>query len=504
MVASCYVRIWISAALSLLSPALLFAQHHHPAPGKLGKVRFPVSCAQATQSTFNHAVALLHSFAYEAAQKEFTAISQRDRECAMAHWGVAISYYHQLWDPPISQVGLQAGAAEIEKAQTLSAKASEREQAFIHALAIFYQSALRAPVRNAALAYAGAMRDTVNQDPDDVESQVFYALSFLATASPYDGVHTNQRLAAQMLEALFRRYPEHPGIAHYLIHAYDHPDLAEQGLSAARAYSKIAPAAPHALHMPSHIFTLRGLWTESIESNLAARAAARQQGELGEELHAMDYLIYAYLQSGRFDDAANLLSDLRGMQELPSSDFKVAYAVTIMPVRYAIERRQWTDAIDIPGDPYVAPQFRAIAEWAGAVAAARSGKISEAEPHILNLRGLLEEVQKTGDDYWTSQVEIQLREAEGWAADARGDPQQALSRLREAARLEDAVAKRPITPGPVVPAREQLADLLLKNNDPAEAAREFAAVLKHSPGRRNALAGADRAAELATAKGPGT
>ena len=488
------IAILVASTLWAVAPAC--AQHDHPAPEKLGKVSFLVSCARAAQPAFNHAVALLHSFAYSSARLEFAAIAQRDPQCAMAHWGVAISYYHQLWDPPITSADLQAGAPEIQKAEELSTHSSEREQAFIQALSVFYQTAASSSVRGAALAYTNAMRDAAAQNNDDTESQIFYALAFLAIASPTDPAHTNQKWAAQMLEPLFQRYPSHPGLAHYLIHAYDNPEMASQGLPAARAYSKIAPSAPHALHMPSHIFTLLGLWQDSIRSNLAARAAAHQQGDIGEELHSMDYLIYAYLQAGRFDDAANLLADLRAIPDLPIAEYKTAYAAAIMPVRVAIERRQWDDALKNSVDPRAAPQFRSISEWANSVAASHLGKIPEGELHLRNLQELLDEVRKGGDDYWTSQLEIQALEGEGWLAHVRGDNRQAISSLGTAALQEDALAKRPITPGPVIPAREQLAELLLEIDQPADALREYEHVLKNSPRRRNALSGAARAAAL--------
>jgi len=485
----------IIIAFACLNAASALAQHDHPAREKLGKVNFPVTCSRSVQGAFNHAVALLHSFAYTPAQQGFADIARRDPQCAMAHWGVAISYYHQLWDPQISPSSLPIGACEIQKAQDLSGHADLREQAFINALATFYATASRTSVRTAALAYTNAMRDVATQNPDDTESQIFYALYFLAIASPSDAAHTSQEVAALMLEPLFQRYPAHPGLAHYLIHAYDHPDLARQGLPAARAYSKIAPSAPHALHMPSHIFTLLGLWQDSIGSNLAARAAARRQNDIGEELHAMDYLMYADLQAGRFDDAAELLSDLQQLESLPVSDYKVAYASTVMPIRLATDRRQWDDVLKISEDPSVAPQFRAIAEWAKSFAAARVGKIPQAELHLHNLQDLLATVRNSGDGYWAAQLQIQLSEAEGWLEHARGNDQQATSSLRAAAEQEDQLAKRPITPGPVIPAREQLADLLLLANQPAAALREYESSLQKAPGRRNALVGAAQAAQ---------
>ena len=415
----------------------------------------------------------------------------------MAHWGVAISYYHQLWDPPISPSVLPVGVAEIQKAQELSENASEREQAFIHALGVFYATASRSSVRLAALAYTNAMRDAASQNPDDTESQVFYALSFLAIASPTDAAHTSQKVAAMILEPLFQRYPGHPGLAHYLIHAYDHPDLARHGLLAARAYSKIAPSAPHALHMPSHIFISLGLWPDAIQSNLAARAAAHRQEDIGEELHSMDYLMYADLQAGRHTDAEQLLAELHKMQGLPAADYKVAYAATIMPVRFEIERRQWNEAMKISADSNVPPQFRAITEWANTVAASHAGNIPDAELHFRVLQDLLVQARQSADEYWSTQVQIQVSEAEGWLEHARGNNQQAATLLRVAADQEDRFAKRPITPGPVTPAREQLADLLLETNQPAIALREYESSLQKTPGRRNGLAGAARSAALA-------
>jgi len=414
----------------------------------------------------------------------------------MAHWGIAISYYHQVWDPHLSANDLQAGTAEIQKALDLSENASEREQAFIHALSVFYLTAARTRLHLADLAYVNAMREAASQNPDDTESQVFYALSFLAIASPADPAHTNQKWAAQILGPLYERFPDHPGIAHYLIHAYDAPDLAPLGLPAARAYAKIAPSAPHALHMPSHIFTLLGLWRDSIASNLAARAAAHSQGDVGEEFHAMDYLLYAYLQNGNSAKAEALVSELRELPGPAAGDNKIAYAATVMRVRYAIERRDWQQALSLSADPQLAPQFRAICEWGNAVAAAHLAKADEAQTHAQNLQTLSEQMRGDADDYWIAQVQIQAASAQGWAAHARGDDTSAIASLGNAADTEDQLAKRPITPGPVTPAREQLADLFLELNQPAGALREYETVLKHSPGRRNALSGAVRAAEL--------
>jgi hypothetical protein len=287
-----------------LSPAQ--ETHSHPAPEKLGKVSFLVSCAPAVQGEFNKGVALLHSFAYTAAESTFQKVAALDHLCAMAHWGVAMTYFHQLWDPPLSPATISIVQNELQRARQLGA-GSERERQLISALGMIYQAPATVPYPTRASRYEQAMGDLASANKQDVEAQVFYALALLANASPADKTHAKQKQAIDLLEPLGRAYPEHPGIPHYLIHACDDAELAPRVLPAARAYSRIAPSEPHALHMPSHIFTRLGLWDDSIASNLAASEAAHQQGDMGEELHAMDYLVYAYLQSGRDTDAAQVV-----------------------------------------------------------------------------------------------------------------------------------------------------------------------------------------------------
>jgi tetratricopeptide (TPR) repeat protein len=490
------VVILVSALTVSLPPALCQEEHQHPVPEKLGKAFFPVSCLPAVQDPFNQGVALLHSFAYSAAEKRFLDIAQTDPKCAMAHWGVAMSYYHQLWEPPITLDDLQRGQLEIGKAQDLGG-ASPRERGFIDALASFYRDASRVPYSTRALAYQKGMAAVAVRNPNDQESQIFYALALLATASSTDRHHTNQKLAAGILEPLFKQYPQHPGVAHYLIHAYDSPELAKRGLPAARAYAQIAPSAPHALHMPSHIFTQLGLWQDSILSNIAARAAARQQGDIGEELHSMDFLMYAYLQAGRNGEASQLLEELQAMPDLPVSQFKVGYAATAMPVRYAIERREWEEAAAIPPKPGSPPEVLATTYWCRALGLARSGKPDAAAPELEKLDQSLRQLRERNNDYWAAQVEIQLEEAKAWIAHADGQQDASASLLRSAAEKEESLEKRPVTPGPIVPAREQLGDLLLELNRPGVALREFEASLANTPGRRGGLSGAARAAELA-------
>ena len=306
-----------------------------------------------------------------------------------------MSYFHQLWEPPIPPSTIPIAQQEIRQAQKVGAS-SLREREFIHALSLIYQDAGTVPYRTRVLNYAHAMDNLASENTKDVEAQVFYALALLAAASPTDKTHANQKRAAALLEPLIRLYPQHPGIAHYLIHAYDNAELAPQGLTAARAYSRIAPSAPHALHMPSHIFTRLGLWEDSIASNVAAREAAHRQGDKGEELHAMDYLVYAYLQSGHDKDAAQLIQQLKSMPNLNSSDFKGAYAATAMPVRYAVERNQWSDVANIVPPTGVPAHVVAIAVWARGLGLARSGHAAEARAEIDNLSQIAEQLQGGG------------------------------------------------------------------------------------------------------------
>ncbi len=375
--------------------------HSHSAPEKLGEISFPVSCTPAVQEQFNRGIALLHSFAYTAAENAFEGVAELDPRCAMAHWGMAMAYFHQLWDPPIESSTISIAQKEIQHAER-SAAGSERERQFINALALIYQDAGTVPYSTRAANYEHAMRKIASENRKDVEAQVFYALALLANVSPSDSTHAKQKQAAELLEPLGRVHPQHPGIPHYLIHAYDNAELAPKGLPAARAYAQIAPSAPHALHMPSHIFTRLGLWEDSIASNLAARKAAHQQGDTSEELHAMDYLVYAYLQSGHDEDAAQVIQQLKVMPKLNPADFKIAYASTAMPVRYAVERGQWADAAGIVPPTGAPPQVVAIAVWARGLGLARTGRAVETQTEIDKLRQIEEQLRRSGNDYWAT------------------------------------------------------------------------------------------------------
>ena len=490
----------VIAALAALSWALPTSplsaddQHSHPPPERLGTVVFKNSCTPLVQPAFTRAVALLHSFAYSASEQAFRRVSDADPRCAMAHWGIAMSYVHLMWEPPGAE-DLARGSAELERAATLPL--TLRERGFVDAAAVYYRDYAKRPAPVRAQAYARAMQQVASANADDPEAQIFYALALVATAPPTDRSHANDKRAAEILEPLYLRFPDHPGIAHYLIHAYDSVELAARGLAAARAYSKIAPAAPHALHMPSHIFTRLGYWDDSIESNRAARAAARAAGDLGEELHAMDFLTYAYLQRGRELDATQVVEELAAMPGLGSPQSKIAFAATAMPVRLAIERQQWDAAATLEPLPLSPPHVVALVYWARALGAARGGHPEAADAAIAKLDDCQRALETAGSTYWAGQTRVLVEEARAWLAAARGNAEESVRRMRAAADLEDTVEKLSVTPGAVVPAREQLGELLLGQQRPADALKEFEAALLESPGRRGALTHALEAADLA-------
>ena len=463
--------------------------HAHPAPEKLGTVSFPISCAPAVQQSFNRGVALLHSFAYDAAEDAFRNVALQDPRCAMAHWGVAMTHFHQLWSPPLPPETSMA-LKEIEHARTIGSD-SARERKFVNALRFVFVDSSLVPYGARLANYERAMSDLAAADEKDTETQVFYALALLANASPMDKSHAKQKRAADILEPLYRVHPQHPGIPHYLIHAYDNAELAPKGVTAARAYSQIAPSAPHALHMPSHIFTRLGLWEDSVASNRAARKAAHEQNDIGEELHAMDYLVYAYLQGGRDAEAAQVIEQLKEMSKLNAGDFKVGYASTAMPVRYAVERSRWADAVNIVPPQGAPPHVAAIAIWARGLGLARSQRALEARAEIEKLRQIENQLRTSGNGYWAAQTKILIGEVTAWSTQADGKRDEAVTLMRGAADEEDAIEKLPVTPGPIVPAREQLGYLLLEQNQPGLAAKEFEIALVNAPGRRGVLKGAE-------------
>ncbi len=371
---------------------------------------------------------------------------------------------------------------------------SDRERQFIHALGLLYQESPGLKLSDRTLAYEQAMAEVARQNTKDVESQVFYAVSLLSNGSPTDRTHAKQKQAIAVLEPLYRDNPNHPGIAHYLIHACDSQELAQRGLPAARAYARIAPSAPHALHMPSHIFTRLGLWDDSIQSNLASRQAAHQQGDTMQELHAMDYLVYAYLQTGRDEAASQIVREVRAMPGLDMNNFGIAYAATAIPIRDAVERGRWADAASIERPAGAPPSVVALAVWSKGLGLARTGHPTEARVQMDQLQQIEAQLRTHGDSYWSTQTGVLASEVNAWASQARGDEKEALALLRAAADREDAIEKLPVTPGPILPAREQLGDLLLQQKQPDAALKEFQAALVEAPGRRGASQGAAHAA----------
>ncbi len=474
-------------------------QHEHDAAAGLGTVRFSISCKAESQPRFTRAVALLHSFGYEDSRTEFAEIAKSDPGCGMAQWGVAMTYYHPIWAPPAAE-DYERGVSAAEAATKASAK-TERERGFIAAIAAFYRDWRTVPLRQRAEAYREAMKQVHERNPKDDEATIFYALAVRALADDNDKALVEQRKAADLLLGVLPRNENHPGVAHYLIHSFDYPALAEKALAAARVYAKIAPDAPHALHMPTHIFTRLGLWDESIQANLAAKESAhRSIAKLhpgmtaGEELHASDYLIYAWLQQGKEDLVRQELASRESIASLEDLGIKSAYSLAAGPVRYALERNDWKAAAKLetptPSFPWSqVPQAEAITVFGRSLGCARSNEIPCADSALARL-GELKRNLKPGDPYdWKSQIEMQEAAAQSWLELARGHRDAALRLAREAAALEDRTEKSAVTPGSVLPARELLADMLLETGAKSAAHAEYQAVLKTSPGRRRSIEG---------------
>jgi tetratricopeptide (TPR) repeat protein len=497
----------LPAFLGLLLAADIRAhEHDHGATEALGTVHFPTSCRNV-DARFTRAVALLHSFGYEEARRAFDAVIATDPSCAMAYWGIAMTWYHPIWAPPNPQE-LAAGSAAAEKAAALGS-GTERERGYIAAIGLFYRDCARVGHRSRALAYSAAMERLATQLPDDHEVQIFYALSLLGTAPPNDPTFANQKKAAAILNALLPLEPEHPGITHYMIHSFDYPQLAADALPAARAYAKIAPDSPHALHMPSHIFTRLGLWQDSIASNLASADAGRRlvaQRNPGaaslDTLHALDYLEYAYLQIGNDTAALAVLGEAARAKTFDDAGFQAGYALAAIPARFALERRDWKAAAQL--EPSTAtlpwanfPYAVATTYFAQAIGAARSGDVDRAKAALARLEAVRAGLQKTpipGPYDWANEVESSRLAAASWLAYAEGRIADALTMARSAAQLEEATGKHPVTPGAPLPARELLGDMLLEIGQPARALEAYEASLRETPNRFNSLYGAAQAA----------
>jgi tetratricopeptide (TPR) repeat protein len=505
------------AVFLVAAPAPLAADH---GPGEvLGRVHFPSRCEPKVQPALERAVALLHSFGYEPAREAFAAVADDDPRCALAHWGIAMTQYHPLWAAP-TPAELAVGAEAANRAAALAAAdgVSERERAYVAAIGRFYADAEAADHKTRAGRYRDAMAELAGRFPDDPDATLFYALSLLGTAPPTDPERAQQKRAVDLLVPLVAKLPDHPGVAHYMIHGLDYPELAASGLDAARRYARIAPASPHALHMPSHVFVRLGLWPEAIASNRDSASSARARASkfpvfaAYETLHALDYLAYAYLQTGQDDEARAVLEEaasLVGVHEEPT--FQAAYAVAAIPARYALERGQWAEAAALPvvkakggaSDRYVADRYAyapAMTWYAKALGAARAGDVASAEVALAALGGeqqKLAQAPPPGPYDWAGYVESQRLSAAGWIAHAKGRSDAAIDLLRQAAALEAKVGKHPVTPGSVLPARELLGDLLLELGRPREALAEYESSLVTTPNRLRSLEGAAKAAELA-------
>lgn len=485
--------------------------HRHDPSEKLGVVTFKISCSAQAQKQFNRAVAWLHSFEYEEAEKAFTEVTKIDQRCSMAHWGIAMSNYHPLWAPP-SAAELKKGSDAIAQAKSTAAP-TQRERDYIAAMEVFYKDHDKLDHRARTFAYSDAMKQLHQSNPADREAGIFYALTLIATGMmSQDKTYVREKEAARILNRVLSREPQHPGVAHYLIHSYDYPALAHLALPAARTYAKIAPASAHAQHMPSHIFIRLGLWQEAIKSNLDAKAAARAfavrnkiSGVWDEQLHAMDYLAYAYLQLAQDKQAAGVLSELNKVKKAEPESFKVAYALSAIPARYVLERRHWNEAakLSLSSDylkefPWkLFPWATAHIHFARAVGAARAGDAASARREVETLTTIQQSLTAVKGDYdWAKQVDIERQVAAAWLAYAEGKQEEAVQLLRKAADLDDATEKHPVTPGSILPAREQLGELLLEIKQPAAALREFETSFKSTPQRFNGLYGAARAAQL--------
>ncbi len=498
-------------AFSLLflacSPFLIADEgHHHEevTAEQLGTVHFPVSCDASVQKPFEKGVALLHSFWYEEADKAFQEIAKDDPKCAMAYWGVAMSKWHQLWNKPDAPT-IKLGLAAAKKAKSLKPK-TEREKAYIAAISAFYQNSKKLDHQARATAYSNAMEKVYREYPDDHEAATFYALSLLASDPGEDPTFANRKKAAAVLEKLFAIEPDHPGVAHYLIHSYDSPQMAQLGLPAAKAYAKIAPAAPHALHMPSHIFARVGDWQDDIDSNLASIAATRKtaamhMGGEGHQFHAMDYLVYAYLQSGQEDKAKQVIEEVKKMPEMKDMygmgfDPRT-YALSQFPATYEIELHHWAEAAALEPVAKASRGDQAITHWARAIGAARSGNPTQARKEVEQLEAIHKELVQQGKKEFANAVDEDRQEASAWLAHAEGKDDEALKILRTLADKTDSLGDEP----GAIPAREQLADMLLDMKRPEQALVEYKTDLRLNPNRFNGLYGAGQAAEASGKSG---
>jgi len=493
--------VGIASFVALVVPLSAQQPHDHGRPaGEIGRVSFPTSCNAAAQPLMERGVAFLHNFWYEEAAKSFRAAAGADSSCAMAWWGVGMTWVRPLW-PPMPAEAQRPGAAATERAQAMVA-GTPRERAYIDALAAYYRDLGTAPVPRRLAAWKAGMERLHQAHPGDREGRIFYALSLIAAAPRTDPTYALYRQSAALMEPLFRQTPDHPGLAHYLIHAYDAPGLAASGLEAARQYAGIAPAVPHARHMPSHVFTLVGMWEESIAANRSSADAGRQfereqkpDASWDQTLHALDYLVYAYLQVGREDAAAGVAAEAGAVRRVfPDSSIIAAYALAAIPARVALERGRWADASRLVIRKGPAPAM-AVTQFARALGAARSGDTASASAALLALEQSEAAALALGDPIWPTTIKAQRLAASAWLTLARGDTAAAVRLAIEAADLEDGSAKHPVTPGAILPARELLGDLLLRIGRSAEARAAYERTLELAPRRARSMDALDGRAQ---------
>jgi hypothetical protein len=473
---------------------------------QFGDVDFGLSCSQKVRKDFNLATALLHSFEYTEAEKVFARILDNDPECVMALWGVAMCNFHPLWAPP-GPADLQKGKKVIAWGRTIGKNKSSRESQYLEAIAAIYDQSDVLDYRSRLLKFEKASQDLYEKYPGDKEAAIFYALALGAAADPADKTFSNQRKAGQILENVLRDEPNHPGIVHYIIHNYDYPELADMALPAARKYASIAAASAHAQHMPSHIFIRLGLWDESIASNTksveAARCYAQSSGIKGhwdEELHGLDYLTYAYLQKADDTKALEQVNYLRGISEVFPVNFKDAYCFAAMPARFALERKDWTSAAKLKLEPETFPWDKFLWEkahvnFARVLGAVHVRRLDDAKKELQELTDIHERLRKSNENYQANLVQIQIKASEAWIKFGEGKHVDAIKLMTEAALMEEATAKHPVTPGELLPARELLADMLLESGNPSAALREYETDIQKHPNRFNGLYGAGVAAE---------
>jgi len=496
------IHLWFLALL-LSACCFLFAddeQGHHEAitEAQVGTVHFPTSCTPTVEKPIERGVAMLHSFWYEEAEKQFAQIETEDPQCAIARWGVAMSLWHQLWNRPDRPI-LEQGLAELKRGRAL--RASERERQYISALMNFYSHPGK-PYQKRATAYCRAMQKVSEGNPDDHEAAAFYALSLLASEPYNDKNDTHRKKAAAVLEKLFAEEPNHPGVAHYLIHTYDTPAMAEHGLPAARKYAQLAPAAPHALHMPSHIFARLGLWQDDINSNVASIAATQKEAAMhmggeGHQFHAMDFLVYAYLQTGREADAQKIIDEVRTMppmHDMYGMGFDPRlFALSAFPASYALELHRWDEAARLPLVEGASDTNQSFTRTARAIGAARSGNLDGARKEISQLEATQKKLksQKKAEEGDYEYVSEELTLSKAWLTEVEGHPDEAIRSLRTLADKEEGEAEA----SEGIPIRELIADMLFEAKRPREALTEYETSLKTDPGRFNSLYGAAQAAE---------